>query len=244
MSWLKLARKANDYAEAKAQQAFNEHADPKVQVEQAITALQQHQQELEEAASHVLAQEKMAKMRLSELSAKEAKLTANAQAAMSSGHQDAARTFALQLSATREQIQALTGQIPQLEAAANDARTAVQEGADLLQQKLNERNTILAQIDQAHMQQEMAASLKQVSDLTSSGDVPSFDEIKNKVQGQFAQAQAATELHANDPAVLEMQAHHDQLNSEADAILAQLSAGSLKPAALEAPAAASKTATT
>ena len=90
MSWLKLARKANEYAEAKAQHSFNEHADPKVQLEQAITALQAHQQELEEAASHVLAQEKMARMRLADLSNKEAKLTASAQAAMASGHQDAA----------------------------------------------------------------------------------------------------------------------------------------------------------
>lgn len=126
--------------------------------------------------------------------------------------------------------------MPQLQAAADDARTAVRESAEGLQQKLNERGQILAQIDQTHMQQEMASSLKAVSDLTGANDVPSFAEIKTKVQGQFAQAQASTELQSGNPAVREMHAHHDQLNAEADAILAQLSQGSLKPAVLEAPA--------
>ncbi len=233
MSWLKMARKANGYAEAKMQAAFDEHADPKVQLQQAIAAMQEHQHALEEAAAEVLGQDKMAKMKLADLSAQEAKLTQNAQTALATGHQDAARAFALQLSSVREQIQALTTQIPQLEAAATDARTAVAESAEAIQQKMNERSQILAQIDQARMQEAMAGSLKQMSDLTDSTDVPSFDEIKTKVQSQFAHAQASTELQSGSPAVLEMHAHHDELNVQADAILAQLQAGSLSPAALQ-----------
>lgn len=234
MSWLRLARSANKYAEAKAQSAFDAHADPKVQLEQAITALQEHQRDLEDAAAHVIAQEKQAKMRLSNLSGQEAQLTSSAQAALASGNQDAARTFALQLSGVRDQIKGLVQQIPQLEEAADQARTAVQEGRDQLQAKINERGTIMAQIDQTHMQQEMASSLKAVSDLTSDSDVPSFDAIREKVQGQFAEAQAKTELSQGDPAVLAMKAHHDELTAQADAVLAELSSGTMKPAALAA----------
>ncbi|MGH9306295.1 MAG: PspA/IM30 family protein [Acidimicrobiales bacterium] len=232
MAWSKIFRKANSYAQAKAESEFDAHADPKVQVEQALAGLQEHHRDLEAAASHVLAQDKVAKMRLSDLSDQEAKYTKSALAAKQQGNIEVARTFASKIASLREQIQGLTAQIPQLEEAAAAAREAVQESADQLQQKMNEKGTILAQIDQANMQKEMAASLKQVSDLTNSTDVPSLAEIKQKVAGQFAEAQATTELSSTSPEVLEMHAHHAELTSEADQILAELDGGSLTPAAL------------
>jgi phage shock protein A len=238
MSWTKIFSRANSYAQAKAEASFDAHADPKVQVEQAIAGMQEHHRDLEAAATQVIAQDKMAKMRLADLSDEEARCTKSALAAKQQGNLDAARTFASRIASLRDQIQSLTAQIPQLEEAANDARQAVQESADQLQQKLNEKSVILAQVDQANMQKQMADSLKQVSDLTRSSDVPSFDEIKQKVAGQFAQAQAATELSSASPEVAEMHAHHAEMTSEADAILAELESGSLQPAALSSPPAA------
>lgn len=234
MAWSKIFSRANDYAQAKAQAEFDSRADPKVQLEQAVAGLQQHHQALEAAASHVIAQEKVAKMRLSDLSGQEGKYTKSALAAKQQGNLDAARTFASKVASLREQIQSLMTQIPQLEQAAADAREAVQESADQLQATLNEKGQILAQADQANMQKEIVASLKQVTDLTRSGDVPSLDEIKQKIAGQFAEAQATTELSSNSPEALEMHAHHAELTSEADQILAELDAGSLKPALLGA----------
>jgi phage shock protein A len=241
MSWGNLFRRANSYAQAKAQSEMDSHADPKVQLEQAISSLQAHHRDLEAAASHVIAQDKLAKMRLSELSTQESRYSKSALVAQQQGNVDAARAFALKIASAREEIQGLSAQIPQLEQAANDARQAVQESAEQLQEKLNERSTIEAQIDQTHMQQEMASSMKAVTDLTQGSDVPSFDEIRQKVAGQFAQAQASTELESGSPEVQEMHVHHAELNSEADAILAELSAGTLKPAALEAAPAPSET---
>lgn len=234
MSWGKMFKRANSYAEAKAQSSFDAHADPQVQVQQAISEMQAHHRDLETAAAHVIAQDKLAKMKLADLSTQESRYTKSAVAAQQQGNLDVARTFATKIASVREQISGLNAQIPQLEQAANDAKEAVQESADQLQQKINERGTILAQIDQTRMQQEMAASMKAVSDLTGSSAAPSFAEIKQKVAGQFAEAQASTELSASSPEVLEMHAHHAELNTEADDILAQLSAGTLKPAALEA----------
>lgn len=232
MSWNKVFRRANSYAQAEAQAQFDAHADPKVQVAQAIAGMQEHHRDLQSAASHVIAQEKVAKMRLAELSSQEAKYTKSALAAKQQGNIDVARTFASKVAGLRDQIQGLIAQMSQLEQAANDAREAVQESADQLQQKINEKGMILSQIDQANMQKEMAASMKQVSDLTATGDVPSFDEIKQKVAGQFAQAQASTELSSSSPEVLEMHAHHAELNSEADQILAELDAGTFSMPAL------------
>ncbi len=232
MSWSKVFKRANSYAQASAQAAFDAHADPKVQLEQAISGMQEHYRDLEAAASEVIAQEKTAKMRLADLSEQEARYTKSALTAQQQGNLDAARAFATKIASLRDQIQSLSAQIPQYEQAASAAREAVQESADQLQQKLAERSTILAQVDQARMQQQVAASLAQVSELTRSSDVPSFDEIKQKVAGQFAQAQASAELTSASPEVQEMHAHHAELTSQADAILAELGAGTLQPAAL------------
>lgn len=232
MSWGKLFKRANSYAQASAAAKLDAHADPKIQLEQAIQALQAHHRDLEAAAAQVIAQDKMAKLRLSELSTQEARYTKSALAAQQSGNIDAARTFATQIASLREQIQGLSAQIPQLEAAATDARQAVSESAAQLQQKVAERNTIRAQIDQTRMQQEMAKSMAAVTDLAGSNDVPSFDEIKQKVAGQFAEAQAKTELSSSSPEVALMHAQHAELTSQADAILAELSAGAAQPAAL------------
>lgn len=232
MSWGRMFKRANSYAQAKAESELDAHADPRVQVQQAISEMQAHHRDLETAAAHVIAQDKLAKMKLADLSTQEGRYTKSALAAQQQGNMDAARTFATRVASVREQIAGLSTQIPQLQQAANDAKEAVQESADQLQQKVNEKGTILAQVDQTRMQQEMASSMKAVTDLTGSGSAPSFDEIKQKVAGQFAEAQASTELSSASPEVLEMHAHHAELNSEADDILAQLSAGTLQPAAL------------
>jgi phage shock protein A len=229
MSWISIFRRANSYAQAKADAEFDSRADPKVQVEQAMAGLRQHHLDLQAAASRVLAQEKLAAGRLADLSDQETKYTRSALAAKQQGNVEVARTFALKVASLREQRQALTAELPQLQQAAADAREAVQESAEQLQQKFNERSAILAQVDRANMQREMAASLQQVSDLTRSANVPSFDEIQQKVAAQLAQAQATTELSSTSPEVLEMHAHHAELTSEADDILAELEAGPAQP---------------
>jgi phage shock protein A len=235
MSWGKLFKRANSYAQASASSKLDSHADPKIQVEQAIRELQAHHRDLEVAAAQVIAQDKQAKMRLADLSSQEAKYTKSAIAAQQQGNLDAARTFANQIASLRDQIQGLSSQIPQLESLASDARTAVAESADQLQQRVNERNTLRAQIDQTRMQQSIASSMKAVSDITGSGDAPSFDEIKQKVAGQFAEAQAHTELASASPEIQLMHAHHAELTSQADSILAELSSGSAQPGILTAP---------
>lgn len=240
MTWGKLLRRANKYAQARAQATMDAHADPKIQLEQAIAGLQEHHRDLEAAAAQVIAQEKMAKMRLLELTQLGARYTKSAMAAKQQGNLDVARTFATKIASIRDQVQALSAQIPQLEQAASDARDAVQESSDQLQQKMTERGAIAAQIDQARMQQQMAASLKQVSDLTRSSDVPSFEEIKQKVAAQYATAQASTELSNLSPEVLEMHARHAELTTEADAILAQLDAGDPAFPALMPPSAGNR----
>lgn len=222
MSWARLFKRANSYAEAHARASFDAHADPKIQLEQAIAGMQEQHQDLMGAASQVIAQEKTTRMRLADLTEQEARATASARAAKQQGDLDTARVFATKIASLRDQIATLHNQLPQLEQAAAAARDAVQESAEQLQRKLAEAHAIAAQVDQARMQEQIAASLQQVTDLTRRNDTPSFDEIKQKVTGQFAHAQATAELTAASPEVQQMHAHHAELTSEADAILADL----------------------
>ncbi len=99
-----LFKRANSYAQAAAQARFDAHADPKVQLEQVIGGLQEHHRDLEAAASQVLAQEKIAELRLADLSEQEAKY---AKLALAAEDLEVARTFAAKIAGLRDQIQGL-----------------------------------------------------------------------------------------------------------------------------------------
>src|SRR5260221_6378800 len=61
---LKLARRFWKYMTAKLTGTFNERADPKVQLEQAITEAQDQHRRLREQAPNVIASQKQIEMRL------------------------------------------------------------------------------------------------------------------------------------------------------------------------------------
>ena len=61
---IKFFRRLWDYLTAGANQKFNEKADPKIQLEQAITEAQDQHRRLKEQAANVIAQQKQTEMRL------------------------------------------------------------------------------------------------------------------------------------------------------------------------------------
>src|SRR5216683_4737381 len=61
---LKLLRRIKNYFTASATQKFNERADPKVQLEQAIGEAQEQHRRLTEQAANVIANQKQTEMRL------------------------------------------------------------------------------------------------------------------------------------------------------------------------------------
>ena len=70
------------YWGAKVNSSFNEHADPKIQLEQAITEAQEQHRRLKEQAANVIANQKQAEMRLNRSMAEYEKLNGNARQAV------------------------------------------------------------------------------------------------------------------------------------------------------------------
>ena len=80
----KLAKKWWNYLTAKLTGSFNERADPKVQLEQAIAEAQAQHKRLKEQAINVIAGQKQAELRLNAKMGELEKLNANARQASSS----------------------------------------------------------------------------------------------------------------------------------------------------------------
>src|SRR5680860_1179870 len=78
----KLARKWWKYLTAKLTGSFDERADPKVQLEQALAEAQSQHQRLKEQAINVIAGQKQSEIRLNGKMAELEKLTANARQAL------------------------------------------------------------------------------------------------------------------------------------------------------------------
>ena len=119
---LKLARRFWFYMTAKLTGTFNERADPKVQLEQAITEAQDQHRRLKEQAANVIANQKQTEMRLEPLAwrssrrsnanARQAVLmadeaTKNGDAAKADEYTPAAEAFANRLIALENEVEDL-----------------------------------------------------------------------------------------------------------------------------------------
>ena len=67
----------------------------------------------------------------------------------------------------------------------------------ILQQKLAERTKLLSQLEQAKMQETVAASLESMSSLAAPGNTPSLDEVRDKIERRYATAMGRAELASN-----------------------------------------------
>ena len=153
MGMIDVLRKRWRYFTAKTDSRFEANADPKVQLEQAITDAQDQHRQLVEQAANVVANQKQHELqlnrRMEELekvhgSTRQALLMA--EDAAKRGDTDKAReysqtaeAFANRLIATENQVNDLKTLSLQSAQAADQARAAVQQNSLALQQKLAER---------------------------------------------------------------------------------------------------------
>ncbi len=113
----------------------------------------------------------------------------------------------------------------------------MQQNSSALQKKLAERQKLLSQLDQAKMQEQMNKAMAQLSE-TVGEDVPTFEEIREKIEGRYAKAKGMSELTETSVESRMLEIEQASMNSEAQARLAQIrSQLGLAPAATEAPAA-------
>jgi phage shock protein A len=94
-----------------------------------------------------------------------------------------------------------------------------------MQQKLAERQKLMSQLDQAKMQEQMNRAMASLSE-TVGQDVPTFDEVRDKIETRYARALGASEIAGENVEVRMLEVEQAAMNTEAtarlDAIRAQL----------------------
>lgn len=203
--------KAWKYLMAAFSSKIDEHADPKVQIQQAIEEAQRQHQALSQQAAAVIGNQRQLEMKLNRQLGEVEKLQASARQALvladearakgdlekATQYENAAEGFATQLVTAEQSIEDLKTLHDQALQAAAQAKQAVERNSMMLQQKLSERTKLLSQLEQAKMQEQVSASLNQMSELTAPGSTPSLDEIREKIERRYTTALGQAELAQN-----------------------------------------------
>ena len=190
---------------------IDEHADPKVQIQQAIEDAQRQHQGLVQQAAAVIGNQRQLEMKLSRTLTEVENLQTNARQALvladkaradgdptkAADYEQTAQTFATQLVASESSMDDLKSLHDQALGAAAQARKAVENNAVLLQQRLAERTKLLSQLEQAKMQETVARSLESMSSLAAPGTTPSLDEVRDKIERRYAVALGRADLAGN-----------------------------------------------
>jgi phage shock protein A len=232
----------------KAEARVDASADPTVQLNEAIRDAQEQHKQLVEQAASVIANQKQAEMRLNSKLAEMGKLNTNARqalkmasdaqtagdAAKSQQYNVAAESIATQLINVEKDVEDLKSTVLEATQAAEQAKQAVQNNSRRLQEKLAEKNKLLSKLDQAKMQEQLN---KAMGSLTASvGDeLPSFDEIKDKIDARYAKAKGMSELQEESVEGRMAEIERASANVEAQSRLEQMKAemGLAPPAAVE-----------
>ncbi len=231
----KLISKWWKYLTAKLTGSFEERADPKVQLEQAITEARAQHVRLKEQAANVIANQKQSEIRLNAKLTELEKLNANVRqalkmaddaqragdAAKAAQYSSAAETIANQLIQVEKDVESLKSLVLESTQASDQAKAAVAQNARILQDKIAEKSKLLSQLDQAKMQEQMNAAMAQLNE-TVGADVPTFSEVEQKIQARYAKAKASAELTESSVESRVLEVEQATANLEAQSRLSEL----------------------
>jgi phage shock protein A len=245
---IKLFRRWWRYMVAKATGSFNEHADPKIQLEQAIQEAHTQHRQLKEQAASVIAHQKQTEIRLNRSMEEYEKVSANARQAVMMAddaqrkgdqqkltqYTQAAEAFANRMIAVEREVEDLKALHLQASQASEQAKQAVNQNSAQLEKKLSEKQQLMSQLDQAKMQEQLNKARASLSEKVGE-DVPTFDEIRSKVESRYAKARGQAELTESSMESRMLEVEQASLNVEAQSRLSELRT----QLGLEAPASAS-----
>lgn len=234
---IKLLKRWWKYTTARMSGSFSERADPKIQLEQAIQEAHEQHRRLTQQAANVIANQKQTEMRLNRVMEELQKVGDNARQAVMMADQSAkagdsakaaeytsaAESFANRMITLESEVEDLKALHYQAAEAAEQAKVAVQQNSTALQKKLTERQALLGKIDQANMQEEMNSAMSQLS-TTVGEDVPSLEEVRNKVEARYARAKGMSELQGASVEGRMLEVEQAVMNVEAQSRLAEIKA--------------------
>jgi phage shock protein A len=200
--------KAWNYVSAWFSAKVDEKADPKIQIQQAVEDAQRQHANLTAQAASVIGQQHQLELQLDRKLAEIESLNQQARQALvlvdqsrAAGDEAKAADFeqtagqiANQLVTAESEATNLKQLHDQSIGAARQARQAVEDNKLRLQEKLAERTKLLSQLEQAKMQEQVSASLNQMSQLSAPGNTPSLDAVRDKIEKRYANALGQADL--------------------------------------------------
>jgi phage shock protein A len=133
----------------------------------------------------------------------------------------AAESFANRLVAMEHEIDDSKALVLQSSQAAEQAKAAVAQNAQSLQNKLAERQKLLSQLDQTKMQEQMNTAMASLGESVGD-DVPGFDEIRDKIEARYAKAKGVAELSGSPINDRMLEIERASMNTEAQARLSEI----------------------
>jgi phage shock protein A len=235
MGMWNVIRRRWKYLTAKLSGRFEETADPKVQLEQAMAEAQEQHRRLVEQAASVIANQKQTELQLNRSMQELERISGTTRQALTMAddaarrgdtakateYNQTAQAFANRLIATEKRVEDLKTMHLQAAQAADQARAAVAQNASLLQQKLAERQKLLSQLDQARMQEQLNTAMASLSQAVDQ-DVPTFDDVRAKIEAQYAKALGTAELSGQSVEARMLEVEQAGVNSEAQMRLEQM----------------------
>src|SRR3954451_7846629 len=226
------------YLNASANQKFNERADPRIQIEQAIQDAQRQHQALTQQAAAVLGNRRQLEMRLArqlseieQLQTSVAQSLQLAQQASAAGDtrratelESAAQSFATQLVSSEAAVEDLKALHEQAVQAAEQAKQAVSDNEQRLRSQLAERSKLLTQLESAKMREQMNTALSSMAELQPQGDTPSLAEVRAKIEKRYATALGQSELASSGVEARMLEVRKATMNAAASNRLEQIRA--------------------
>jgi phage shock protein A len=223
------------YLGAKLGLKLEESADPKVQLEQAIAEARDQHRKLTEQAANVIANQKQLQLKLDRAmddyekankSARQALLLSDQEtragnAEKAGSMNQAAEAFADRLINLEAEIDGMKKSLLDATQAAEKAKQAVSQNSSALQKKLAEREKLLSQLDQAKMQEQMNTAMSTLNE-TVGDEVPTFEQVRDKIEKRLAKAQATSDLTGASVDTKMLEVEQAQASAEAQARLSEL----------------------
>jgi phage shock protein A len=199
------------YSVAFLSQLFDERADPRVQIEQAIEEAKRQHGLLAEQAAAVIGNQRELQLKIARGNAELDRLDAStaqalrlADAARSKGDQQGAARYertaqllATQLAAAQSSLSDLRELHERAAAGAAAARRAVEQNAFTLQRQMAERSKLLTEIEAARMQERMAEAINRIGELAPAANVPTLPRIQEKIDRRIGRGAGRLEIASN-----------------------------------------------
>jgi phage shock protein A len=236
-TWKHIFHKSNEYAKTAVEMKIDANADPRVQLEQAVAAAQEQNETLRAQGAVVIGHQRQEEARLHRMmdQLETAKGAAAQALQLADGTDDPTQKqqFMDEANARAGEIVSLQTQIEHQHEvldhatqAAQEAHEAVREHAEDLQAQLQQRRELVSELDQTQMEETLHKTMEALHS-TANADIPSMDQVREKIEARKAKQQGYAEIEADSPEHAHRQVQKAMMASQAKGVLDQIRAEAL-----------------